>query len=953
MPNQLSLKGAQPSRPVRYAPLYESRFFEGAITQQSPFGGGNASHLEISYYGPRNSKIIDGINAEVSSSLTMIRRPGLSVYNSQTFPAINRFYENRVSVYNSTQTQLSESIQVIADGQDGNIYDATGPSTKKVLFTKTTGAGKTSFQSVGNSLYFSDGPDQKKLITPSKVWGANQTFQSGDLITDTNGNIQEVHPSYSLEITTVQVIEQSIVHVPPIHNWYAIITFTQPVKWPVGTTITFNGLTNFAQLNGQTLTIRSLPGANQISVTSPTQVLYGPIPDTGTASTGGANGTFTSGATVPVWNAVLGGTTTDGTVVWQNFGGPVYNWADAAPTFAPTLTPNPLNRQWSPLATIPANYAILDSNNNVQYAYGAVIPQTTGATVPVWGTNPPLLSSSFSGSPLTIPGSATQDGSVLWTNCGSPISWSSTTTLPTSQALIDSNGNWQILTSSSDIFYGITGATVPVWNATLYGTTTDGTITWTNVGPGSVIITGSVEYAFSYHSIDGSVTTASPLVLQNVNSAVVGTSGAYRAVLSGPNSVDPQIDQIWLWRTVQGGSVLLLLDTIPNPAIGVAANWSYTDFLPDTSLNTQIIAPIADANDPPPVGITALTYHLGRMWGAVGNIVYNSEGPDVTAGNGNTAWNPSDLYIYPSTVTRLDPTSYGLTVYTLSDPYLIQGLGTSSSSFFSTPFLTYLGLVSYDAFSKNGGITFLYTSDNQLVTLDPNGGVSEVGFPIGDQFGPGNGTGTFTPSTTQVTWHIAGSQDKGLYVSDSQGTWWRLCPTPSPETGMTWSPKAQPIGGFSCVQSVETTPGTHNLLVAPLTSGPILKRDSTVYTDNGSAYNAYFILGSLVLAQPGQVAMVESITLDSWLRGNAPTLAVQLDEIAPLSAGYFEPLTSFVPDPPTLYAPQSLYAQRFYLSQTQDAAWCRHLQIQVLWGNDSVRNEILSLTIFGGFEQEH
>lgn len=422
--------------------------------------------------------------------------------------------------------------------------------------------------------------------------------------------------------------------------------------------------------------------------------------------------------------------------------------------------------------------------------------------------------------------------------------------------------------------------------------------------------------------------------------------------MSGPNSLDSQIDQIWLWRTAQGENLLLLLAIIPNPRIGVEANWAYTDYLPDASLNSLIEAPIDHANDPPPVGITALTYHLGRLWGAVGNIAYNSEGPDVTAGNGNTAWDPADVNIYPSSITRLDPTSYGLTIYTLSDPYLIQGLGTSSSSFVSTPFLKYLGLVSYDAFSTNGGITFLYTSDNQLVTLDPNGGVSEVGFPIGDQFGPGNGTGTFTPSTTQVTWHISGSQDKGLYVSDSQGTWWRLCPTPSPETGMTWSPKAQPIGGFSCVQSVETTPGTHNLLVAPLTSGPILKRDLTVYTDNGTPYNAYFILGSLVLAQPGQVAIVESITCDSWARGTPLTLAVQLDEIAPLSAGLFESLTTYCPDPPTLYAPQSLYAQRFYLSQTQDAAWCRHLQIQVLWGTDVVKNELLSLSVYGGFEAE-
>lgn len=911
-----------------------------------------ANHLEISYYGPRNSKLLaDSLNAEVTTALTMARRPGLSIFNSQTFPPCNRMYENRVSVYNSTQTQLNESIQVVYDGQDGNIYDATGPSTKKVLFAKSAGAGKTSFQSVGNSLYFSDGPDQKKLITPSKVWGASQTFNSGDLITDTNGNIQEVQASYSLNISTIQVLSHSIVHIPPITSWYAVITFVGDVQWPIGTNVTFTGITNYTALNGQTLTTLSppgvTPGPNQVVVAAPTKVPYGPVPDTGTAATG-ANGSFTSGTTQPTWNATLGGTTTDGTVIWQNFGGSVYNWADPAPTYAPTLTTNPNNRQWSPLTTIPANYAILDVNNHVQFAYGAANPQTTGTTQPVWGTNFPTLGTNIAGGFYTIPGAATQDGSVLWVNCGTPISWVAATTLPTSQSLLDSNGNWQIMTS----FAGTTGSTVPVWNATLYGTTTDGTITWTNVGPGSVIITGNVQYAFSLHSIDNSVTTASPLAYQNVNSAVVGAAGAYRAVLSGPNSLDSQIDQIWLWRTAQGENLLLLLAIIPNPRIGVEANWAYTDYLPDASLNSLIEAPIDHANDPPPVGITALTYHLGRLWGAVGNIAYNSEGPDVTAGNGNTAWDPADVNIYPSSITRLDPTSYGLTIYTLSDPYLIQGLGTSSSSFVSTPFLKYLGLVSYDAFSTNGGITFLYTSDNQLVTLDPNGGVSEVGFPIGDQFGPGNGTGTFTPSTTQVTWHISGSQDKGLYVSDSQGTWWRLCPTPSPETGMTWSPKAQPIGGFSCVQSVETTPGTHNLLVAPLTSGPILKRDLTVYTDNGTPYNAYFILGSLVLAQPGQVAIVESITCDSWARGTPLTLAVQLDEIAPLSAGLFESLTTYCPDPPTLYAPQSLYAQRFYLSQTQDAAWCRHLQIQVLWGTDVVKNELLSLSVYGGFEAE-
>jgi hypothetical protein len=301
---------------------------------------------------------------------------------------------------------------------------------------------------------------------------------------------------------------------------------------------------------------------------------------------------------------------------------------------------------------------------------------------------------------------------------------------------------------------------------------------------------------------------------------------------------------------------------------------------------------------------------------------------------------------------RLFPTSSGLLVFTVSDVYIIQGLGTQNSGFFSASFLSNLGLVSYDAFSVNGSIVYMYTSDNQIISLDPSSGVSEIGFPIGDQFGPNNGTGTFTPSSTQITWHIAGSQDKGLYVSDFNGTWWRLCPTPAPETGLTWSPKAQIIGGFSAVQSVEVVPGIHNLLIGPKVSGPILKRDYSVYSDNGSAYNAFAVLGSLVLAQPGQLALVHFITTESQTIGTPLSLAVQLDEIAPVSSGYFEALTLYEPDPPQLEPSNSVYAQRFYLSQTPHPANCRHLQIQINWGTDTVKNELISLSLFGGFDQE-
>jgi hypothetical protein len=70
------------------------------------------------------------------------------------------------------------------------------------------------------------------------------------------------------------------------------------------------------------------------------------------------------------------------------------------------------------------------------------------------------------------------------------------------------------------------------------------------------------------------------------------------------------------------------------------------------------------------------------------------------------------------------------------------------------------------------------------------------------------------------------------------------------------------------------------------------------------------------------------------------------------NGGFFEPLTLFVQDPTQLEPSITTYAQRFYLSQTQLPAVCRHMQIAVEWGLDTVQNELLSLTVFGGFESE-
>jgi len=638
-----------------------------------------------------------------------------------------------------------------------------------------------------------------------------------------------------------------------------------------------------------------------------------------------------SGTAAPSWTNGLGTTVAgDGGVLWANTGN-----APAWPGTGQTLT---LSTQ------------VIDLNNNIQtiQTFGK-----SGATPPVW---------------QTTSGNTTTDNTASWLYSGSfgaantgawiyAYSWENSIT----QAISTASPQSPTITQNADQQVVIQGAgspdtqvdTIDLWRtvqggATLFylGSIPNPAVTSSAT---SFYIASNVAYINTPNSFSG----GQSIYLQSFGAGSFFNTETVTLLAASSSQVSFAFTHANVGS--MGSPIADTAGTLTN-----GGTWIYTDTTPDTYLNILIEAPIDYTNNPPPVGLQALTYHLGRVWGVVGNLVYYSDGPDVMSGNGEEAWSPGNVFAYPETVIRLFPTSSGLIVFTLSDVYIIQGLGTSSSPLTSLPLLQDVGLSSYDAFDINGNIVYMYTSDNQIVSLDPSSGISEIGFAIGDQFGPENGTQTFTPLTAHLTWHIAGSLDKGLYVSDFKGNWWRMCPTPSPETGITWSPIANflpSIGGFSAVQSVETSPGTHSLLVGPPSSpsgtlGPILQRDYTVYTDNGVPYAANAVFGSLVLAQPGQLALVESLTTDSVATGIPLSLAVQLDEIAPISSGYFEGLTTFVADPTEVSESNSIYGQRFYLSQTQQPAVCRHLQIEVNFGKDTVQNELLSMTLFGGFEQE-
>jgi hypothetical protein len=116
-------------------------------------------------------------------------------------------------------------------------------------------------------------------------------------------------------------------------------------------------------------------------------------------------------------------------------------------------------------------------------------------------------------------------------------------------------------------------------------------------------------------------------------------------------------------------------------------------------------APIDDENNPPPsitnpltptLGGTfsLITYYAGRLWGAVGNLVYFAGGPDITFGSPTESWPPANVFAFPGKVTALAAMPAGLVVFTNDTYYIIYG--TSTSTFYAQVYLRNRGVLSLD-----------------------------------------------------------------------------------------------------------------------------------------------------------------------------------------------------------------------------------------------------------------
>jgi len=701
--------------PTPYAALTPSaEQFAGLRTQRSPYSDGISSYLMRRFYsGIHFDQILDGINREITVDLTDKRRPGSVVYNAATFPPALSFFG-----FKSIQNGI-ESVRVLQDGIDGNIWDATA-GTNANIFTKSAGAGPMRFMNVNTELFMGDGIDQKQWIFPGG-WRASTNVAPGTVI------------NVGVEPGTLQVawggISVGIANVAIAANVLTLTLNPNDLNLPdnllflVGLKLTLSGLTTATFLNAQTITIASVAqnspaDASNVLTAVFTHADYPSAPDTGTAT----SGTGITGTSAPTWAGTTPGVWTygDGGQQWRCAGSALRAWGTQTPTNAPLAN---FQQKANPYASWAANtyygpngfmfctfqggttwIALLCTTSGVTTSTPPTFSTTPGATT-AWGTAvfTTLVSTSSSTTnwlPATSyllgayvikntgaysfavykciqPGtsgtgsapflnyalnSIQGDNSVLWECLGDAPLYAG---MPAPPWIVSSNGF--ILDPSGYVQQAqvnwASGATAPAWGDGVGDTTTEtylafpyGPLVWNCTQNWYAGGTGATIYAYSFgNSVDGSVGTASP------TSAPKTLPGGVNWVIQGQGSADPKDDTIYIWATAQGYTApLIYLAQIPMPSGGAAGIWTYTRNVPtgtnlDADLNAFISAPVASANNPPPAGITGMVYHLQRTWGFVDNLVYYSGGPDTLVGNGNTAWPPLNFMAYIGKVIKLRP----------------------------------------------------------------------------------------------------------------------------------------------------------------------------------------------------------------------------------------------------------------------------------------------------------
>lgn len=910
--------------------------------------------------------LIGGSNVELSPENTLVRRPGWTAYNTVGYSGTPQgFYS---AILNGTQYDFLHTTT--------NFYQFTS-SLMTSLFTKGTTL-QTFVQQIGNVLYFSDGTNNKKAWTETQ---GGFTIQNAGIVAPVSAptlpNLNWYDSAGATQTTHAWVAGYVYKGGASGQNQYYFLAPTSEIFWgvvPQGATLTAGAIApNWASVFGS---LGATLSDGQMVWTN-----CGPI------GTWKLNTVFTNAAynaTHPQ-NQVSASATMTATGLgslfsWQISGGMQGNPTAAGFANSQGNTGNTNNLWIEGLgfnipsgATITGIQVVVNrcairvnsvsdvtvklvkagaavGNNKAAsgfWPYGPSVnyliastggtPITYGSPTDLWGTtwtpaqiNDPTFGLNFvanQGNNSTTTGAITYIGGNPQTPVTFTVYYKPGTSLSGAsyaQIILDSNGNLQRAKVG-----GTSSGAAPTWTTTIGTTVVDGTVTWECIGTGNQLpVLFGWSYAYGFHSsavgAPSHLSTMSPQL--TVGAPIIGTG----VQLQGVGSDDTQVDRDDLYRTADGGSLLLYNQSTTN--INSATTWTINDSTADSGLNFLLLGPVAHANDPPPAGATILAFHMGRLWTAVGNLLYFSAGPDCVNGDGNQAWPPANVFPFEAPITGLASTTQGLAVYTSKHLSVVLG-GPQTLTFWPQTLSRDYGILSPNCLTTDGDEMVVYTTQQQLWALSPSA-KNELGFNVADTL-----ASNFPTASSFLAIHKQG-QDQGLFICDGAANSERFN-----MNAEAWDTVATPATGIGPIASIDlnTSPPARALVTAA--GGKILKRDPTSYSDNGAAYAAFAVIGSIVLSPSGEApAIVENIFLTSNAVGTALTVSVLPNEIS----GSFTALINPVAEPYQLPASSTINMQRYdwKSNQSAKAQLVKHVQVKITMpATDTVKNELYTLSI--------
>lgn len=237
---------------------------------------------------------------------------------------------------------------------------------------------------------------------------------------------------------------------------------------------------------------------------------------------------------------------------------------------------------------------------------------------------------------------------------------------------------------------------------------------------------------------------------------------------------------------------------------GATISYFGLDPIPDSQLNTASVAPSLVSNSPPPTVLaeddkvvgtdtpdpsTPLAKFAGRLWYAVGNVLFYSALEELDQGIPEEAW-PSGLngnfFRLQEPIVALAPTAESLYIWTTRRTYWLKGF--DKPSFSIQPLFTDLGAKNGYGVTVKGDVVYWVANNNRIFRAKDNQ-KEPIGDPLGShintRLSPSNGVSNLRMflaayQADQIDWvvlqivNLADSSLSATYVFDLQqeGIFW-------------------------------------------------------------------------------------------------------------------------------------------------------------------------------------